>query len=113
MEEKELNIHMPREVRQVLWDSVFGDLTKYENHTFRMMPYSWADDAYNDYHFVHKPSGFMIQWYKYPLRGALCNMDITHEQFYDILKDCHNSMQYDRSDKVKVLMDCNQWWRYL
>ena len=50
-------------------------------------------DSVNTYHFWHKPSDFKIYWYKYALRGAKCNMDITDEQFIDVLYDCLNSLE--------------------
>lgn len=82
-----------REVNQVLWFSVFDETFEfgYENNTFKTKPYDW-DNEENDYHFWHKPSGFKLQWYKYPLRSPMVNMEITHEQFLSILRDCHNSL---------------------
>ncbi|MBQ6632041.1 MAG: hypothetical protein IJH55_08075, partial [Romboutsia sp.] len=71
-----------REVWQILWSSILGDvgymMDPIENDTFFCRPYSWDDDVWdNSYHFLHKPSGLKLYWYKYPLRDGHCNMDIT------------------------------------
>ena len=64
----------------------------------------------NDYHFHHKPSGFKIYWYKYALRGAYCNMDITDSQFVDILYDCSNSLNEILPKVLKIIHDVDKWW---
>lgn len=79
----------------------------FSNDIFEFRAYSW-DDKINDYHFYHKPSGFKIEWYKYPLRGANCNMNITDSQFVDILYDCVNSLEKGKS--FKVIHDIDDWW---
>lgn len=43
--------------------------------------------------FLHKKSGFEIQWYKYPLRDSYMNQDITQEQFGEIITDCIKSLE--------------------
>lgn len=105
---------MERTVNQILWEHIMGYLgfdwdNTYENDTFVVKAYDWSDveDA-NDWHFWHKPSGFKLQWYKYPLRGVMCNMKITHEQFSDILYDCRNSMEEGKS--VRWLHEIDKWW---
>lgn len=105
---------MERKVNQILWEHIMGELgcswdKTYENDTFIVKAYDWSDvENANDWHFWHKPSGFKLQWYKYPLRGVMCNMKITHEQFADILYDCHNSMEEGKS--VKWLHEIDKWW---
>ena len=105
---------MEREVNQCIWETYMDDLgenpdNNYENDTFCIRAYNWADiDDENNWHFWHKPSGLRIQWYKYPLRGCMWNIPLTHEGFAEVLKDCHNSMQ--EGEKIKFLYDCNQWW---
>lgn len=42
--------------------------------------------------FLFKPNGFEIQWYKYPLRDAYMNQNITLEEFRKIVLDCINSL---------------------
>lgn len=106
---------MERRVNEILWVHIMGDLgytwdNVYENDVFIVRAYDWSDteDNTNDWHFWHKPSGFKLQWYKYPLRGVMCNMKITHEQFVDILYDCRNSMEEGK--KVKYLHEIDKWW---
>lgn len=105
--------HVDRKVWQILWAYILGDKFGYggehfENDTFEYIPYSWSDDGTNEYHFFHKPSGFKIQWYKYALRGAECNMKISDNQFVDILYDCANSLEEGK--EVRFLHDINKWW---
>ena len=50
----------------------------------------------------------IIQWYKYPLRGAMCNIEITDSQFVDILNDCINSLQ--TNEKVRIFYEVDDWW---
>ena len=92
------------------WEDVLGNNGHdYENDTFMVRSYDWGldDEANkkNEYHFWHKPSGFKLQWYKYPLRDPYVNMDITHEQFLDILRDCTNSIHPNFTYAI------NEWWK--
>ena len=41
--------------------------------------------------FLYKPTGFSIQWYKYPMRDAYANQDITTGEFEEILTHCRES----------------------
>lgn len=97
-----------REVNQVLWNSIFVDdrfgREDFENNTFKIKPYSWNEENDNDYHFYHKPSGLKIYWYKYPLRSPMSNMEITHEQFLTVLRDCFNSLE------TGVYYGIEPWW---
>ena len=43
--------------------------------------------------FLHKPSGFSIQWYKYPFRDSYMNQPISLEQFREIITDCIASLR--------------------
>ena len=98
-------IEMERAVNQILWYECMGDVDEYfENDTYIAKPYDWSEYDNNDWHFYHKPSGLKIQWYKYPLRGAMWNMELTHEQFLDVLYDC-------RSSRYKnITWDHDKWW---
>lgn len=104
------NIRLERDVNEVLWYSVFGDSYPYgrdgnsfENAVFEVRPYDWSEEN-NDYHFYHKRSGLKIYWYKYPLRSPMSNMEITHEQFLTVLRDCFNSLHKN------VKYDIEPWW---
>lgn len=105
-----------RQVFEAIWFSSFSfydlltdeEKIKYENDIFECRAYHW-DDEINDYHFYHKPSGYKLAWYKYPLRGAEANMDLTPRQFLEILVDCKNSYY---EDKIIRFKDCTvgKWW---
>ena len=98
---------------------VFGDGpgNVIDTPIFTVRSYSWndCDDDIkpnqetltrhnNGWHFWHKPSGFKMCWYKYPLRDPYCNMKITSEQFWDILRDCQNSLHSGYT------YECDKWW---
>ena len=92
------------------WEDTLGmNGNDYENDTFMVRSYDWGlndeADKRNEYHFWHKPSGFKLQWYKYPLRDPYVNMYITHEQFLDILRDCTNSIHPNFTYAI------NEWWK--
>ena len=120
MESDKCDIKFEREVNEVLWnytmilkskwENILGNNGHdYENDTFMVSSYDWGlddeADKRNEYHFWHKPSGFKLQWYKYPLRDPYVNMDITHEQFLDILRDCTNSIHPNFTYAI------NEWWK--
>lgn len=83
------------------WDShaIRGDgydtSYEYENDTFIIRAYYWGEDE--DIatlpNFVYKPTGLEISWYKYPMRDAYSNQDISVEAFADILAECEQSMK--------------------
>ena len=99
---------MMRDVNQELWmyimEERYNGEYAFENHVFQIKPYSWGEEP-NDWHFHHKPSGLKVYWYKYPLRGAMSNMSITHEQFRAVLYDCMNSVH----PHSKVMI--TPWWK--
>ena len=107
-----MDIPINRKVCQILWDAILPDFgyhsPHFENETFEIRPYYWSGEGKNDYHFYHKPSGFKISWYKYALRDAHCNFDITYNQFVDILYDCHNSLQ--EGAPAKITYNLERWW---
>ena len=85
---------MPRLVYQELfaqtlypfWRDEFDDHL-FENDVFRMEK---TDE--NEYLFVHKPSKFVMEFYKYPLRSPGWLYRVTPEQFLAIMYDCRNSI---------------------
>ena len=120
MKSDKCDIPFERSTNEVLWnytmvlkskweDTLGMNGNDYENDTFMVRSYDWGldDEANkrNEYHFWHKPSGFKLQWYKYPLRDPYVNMDITHEQFLDILRDCTNSIHPNFTYAI------NEWWK--
>ena len=109
-----MNYQVDRKVWQLIWDSIMTPYDfgwggrDFENDTFQVKMYRWNDDDDNDYHFWHKPTGFMIEWYKYPLRGAWCNRQISDNQFVDVLYDCINSIEKEKTPRV--IHDVDEWW---
>lgn len=74
------------------WHDKYGD--KYENDTFIIRAYYWGEDENIAAlpNFVYKPTGFEIRWYKYPMRNAFANQDISLKEFEEIMRDCDKSM---------------------
>lgn len=70
----------------------------YENDVFVIRPYYWGDDEEVAAlpNFVYKPAGVEIRWYKYPMRDAYSNMDISVGAFKEILRHCAWSMKEAR-----------------
>ena len=82
---------------------------EYKNNTFEVMQYYWGDcdcgcddkeyewcdenERAKECHlmkpnFLYKPTGFEIQWYKYPLRDSYMNREISLSAFSRIIDDC-------------------------
>lgn len=57
---------------------------------FEINPYYWGFDDTEIYipNFIYFPKDYHISWYKYPLRDAYTNQDITFEEFCEIIDDC-------------------------
>ena len=68
-----------------------------ENDTFVVRPYYWGEDeAIAELpNFVYKPTRLEIRWYKYPMRDAYSNLDVSIEEFKSILAECEQSMRRD------------------
>lgn len=87
----------------------------FENDTFIVRPYYWGEcecDDWNDNtcsdnigmaahtefceylksNFVYKSTGFEMDWYKYPLRSATMNQNITLRQFSEMIIGCIGSL---------------------
>lgn len=67
----------------------------FENDVFFVNPYYWGDDESieEEPNFVYKPTGYELQWYKYPMRDSYANKNLTLEEFMDILEKCKLSMK--------------------
>lgn len=66
----------------------------YENDVFVLNPYYWGEDEKigEEPNFLYKPTGWEIQWYKYPMRDAYQNRDVLLEEAVRIWKKCRASM---------------------
>ena len=65
-----------------------------ETDVFYIHPYYWGEDkkAKETPNFFYKPEGIEIHWYKYPMRDAYCNTDLTREKLQEILEKCAESI---------------------
>ena len=46
--------------------------------------------------FLYKPTGFEIQWYKYPFRDSYMNQDISLSEFKTIINQCIKSLKISK-----------------
>lgn len=67
---------------------------RFENEVFIVRPYYWGEDEEIAAlpNFVYKPTDLEIKWYKYPMRDAYCNQDVSAEDFGAILQKCSESL---------------------
>lgn len=75
----------------------------FENNVFSVFPYYWGDCDCDEEHlsdckmikpnFLFKPTGFSIDWYKYPLRDSYSNQKITLREFVTIIDACIESLK--------------------
>jgi len=80
-----------------------GYSPKFENDTFSVFPYYWGECDCGEEHspdcpvmkpnFLFKPTGFAIEWYKYPLRDSYSNQKITLREFVTIIDACIESLK--------------------
>lgn len=76
-------------------DDLVDDPYVFENDVFIVRAYYWGDDETIAElpNFVYKPTGLEISWYKYPMRDAYSNQDISLDAFVEILAKCERSMK--------------------
>ena len=65
-----------------------------ETDAFYIHPYYWGKDkeAQEMPNFFYKTEGIGIHWYKYPMRDAYCNVELTKEKLQEILELCAESI---------------------
>ena len=109
---RSLQYHVERDWKQELMaffvDLVCGNSygSDYECELFEIHPYWWgdctcgADDDENETtehtvecrfrlpNFIYKPTGYMLEWYKYPLRDSYASDDLTDLEFYQMINNC-------------------------
>lgn len=86
------------EISRSLFDALNIDNygAHYENDVFYMHPYCWCEsdtcpqcvEPPSKFNLYHKASGFGLTWYKYHLRSAETNQEITLERYQEIIDDC-------------------------
>lgn len=83
-----------------------NDKRGFENDVFKVEPYFWGDcdcpQSDDDIHvedcptcapnFLHKASGFRIEWYKYPFRNSYMTPTISLERWREIMDECLSSV---------------------
>jgi len=72
----------------------------FENDTFAIRPFYWNDDKTESEipNFIFKPTGFEIEWYKYPFRDSYMNRRLNEKQIRHIWRLCIESVveQYSK-----------------
>ena len=68
---------------------------KLENDVFSVFPYYWGDEdeICAIPNFAYKPEGLELRWYKYPMRDAYSNKEITSEDLRRICRKCVESVR--------------------
>ncbi len=102
--------------RYILYDVLEDELDKCGgeiiNDVFELRDYSYDPDVRPNFepNFYHKPSGFEMYWYKYPLRGLNVNMELSYEDFASILYDAREA--FESHDEVTTSYDIGntKWW---
>lgn len=77
----------------------------FENDTFVIRPYYWGGNsrAARRPNFVFKPTGYQMKWYKYPLRDAYANRDLSLDEFKAMLSVCAASLAPETQQNPKRL----------
>ena len=84
-----------------LWNKRGG----FSNGTFQVNPYYWGESGDDGYltdseipNFIFLPTGFEIEWYKYPFRDSYMNRCLDEKQIRHIWRLCIESVieQYAR-----------------
>ena len=77
----------------------------YENDVFAVSPFYWGEAFDRDYeklsdrpNFLFKPTGFSIEWYKYPFRDSHMSEDLDSNQLRHIWRICIESVVRDFSE---------------
>lgn len=67
----------------------------FENDTFIIRPYFWgnSEEISSKANFEYKPTGFKLKCYKYFMRGATCNKEISLDDFEKIVNACVESIK--------------------
>lgn len=94
---------------------MYGEV--FENEVFAIFPYYWGGCTCGDEqnhkqdcfivkpNFLHKPTGFELRWYKYPLRDSYTNQKITLAGFKKIVSACIQSCKERSTDLAESRVD--------
>lgn len=113
---KKMRVSFERQVNQDLFIYImskivdFDNFEEIQNSTFELRPYDWNEPKFPKPNFYHKPSGFKLWFYKYPLRSPEVNFNISHYEFSCILYDCVNSVLSAPDKTFKVKYEIEKWW---
>ena len=72
----------------------------FSNDVFSVQPYWWGDEDAKEAsapNFLYKPTGLEIRWYKYMLRDAYANKNVSIEEMKEIIAKCVESMKGGRN----------------
>ena len=71
------------------------ELGGYENEMFAINPYYWGEEErlMEIPNFLYKPTGLIIEWYKYPFRDSYMNKNLNDRQLKAIWTKCYNYMK--------------------
>jgi hypothetical protein len=74
----------------------------FDNGYFKIRAYYWGDDdVITDLPNFEIPSlDFKMQWYKYPLRSAYMNMDISNELLLHLINLCKDLLKEENYEKI-------------
>lgn len=85
------------------WSSKYG--INFENDVFMMHRYCWCEEESCQWcdgdapNFLHKKSGFCLNWYKYIGRGMTVNKKISGRELKEIVQDCLVSVSQKETKK--------------
>src|ERR1043166_2916550 len=74
----------------------FGYGVRFENNTFMMHPFCWCEQDNCKWcngeapNFLHKPSGFEVEWYKWIGRDSDYNRELANGEWSKIYQECIN-----------------------
>lgn len=82
---------------------------EFSNDVFEMHRYCWCDGdkcpqcgTGEQPNFLYKPTGFRLTWYKYPMRDAYTNQEVTPSMFRDMMTACIASLAHAENKEASV-----------
>lgn len=83
-------------------DRISEEDAAFENETFIIRPYYWGEnqEIAQRPNFVYKPTNLAMSWYKYPMRDAYSNQDISVNDFQAVCEACLKSIEHPTGKPV-------------